>query len=528
MTVTFQQILDKLDNVDPDVFLPLADEPRWKHAVKFPWLPNGGPQHDARVCDADELLYGGEAGGGKSDLLLGLALTEHRRSLILRRQNKEVEGLVDRSEEILGHRNGYNSQSKIWRLPDHRIMQLGGCQHLDDRKNYQGVPKDFVGFDELAYFLEAQYTFIIAWARSTVPGQRVRVVGATNPPVTPEGMWIVKRWGPWLDPNHPSPALPGELRYFTTYKGEDYEVSGPGAVVIDGEPLLDQKGKPIYPKSRTFIPAELADNPDLDETGYAATLASLPGGMREAMMEGDFSIGQQDAAFQAIPSSWVDAAMARWTPEGEKKPMDVLAVDIAQGGKDQTVLSARHGEWFARLQKHKGVDTKNGPAVAALIFMAMRDGPEVVLDMGGGYGQSTYDHLTSQDYRPTAYSGSAAASARDRSGVFGFTNMRSQAIWMLREALDPVYGSNLSLPPDNDLRGQLCAATFKAVPRSRLQVESKVDVIKRIGRSTDDADAIVMAHWATGVDRPRSRGQKTGRMDQVAVTSRSPSQRRKR
>lgn len=497
-------------------------------ALNMAWLPNAGPQTEAFECKADELLYGGEAGGGKTDLLLGLALTAHRRSLVMRRETKEVEGLVERMEEMLGNRDGWSGQSKIWRTNDHRFINLAGCQHLDDRKKYQGVPKDFIGFDELANFLEAQYTFIIAWARSTVPGQRVRVVAASNPPVTAEGQWIIKRWAPWLDKNHPNPALPGELRWFTTVDGEDFEVDGPGAVVIDGVPLLDDKGKSIYPKSRTFIPAELADNPDLEESGYGSTLAALPGGMREAMMEGNFGAMQGDAKFQVIPEAWVDAAMDRWVPSGSDAPMDVIAVDIAQGGKDRTVLARRHGAWFAPLKEHKGVDTNDGPTVAALIFMDQRDGCEVVLDMGGGYGQSTFDHYKSAEYVPTGYNANHAATARDRSGTFGFWNMRAQAFWQLREALDPEYGAKLALPRDPDLKRELCAATYLHKPGAKILIESKEDIKARLGYSPDRADAVIMAHWATGENKPKSRAQRASKMTATAVTSRSGANTRRR
>ena len=47
------------------------------------WVPNPGPQTQAFLCEADELFYGGEAGGGKTDLGIGLALTAHRRAPLL-------------------------------------------------------------------------------------------------------------------------------------------------------------------------------------------------------------------------------------------------------------------------------------------------------------------------------------------------------------------------------------------------------------------------------------------------------------
>src|SRR5689334_11302892 len=75
--------------------------------VKEVWVPNPGPQTDAYFCEADETLYAGEAGGGKSDLGLGLALTQHRRSLLLRRINADAAALGDRLVEILGSSEGY-------------------------------------------------------------------------------------------------------------------------------------------------------------------------------------------------------------------------------------------------------------------------------------------------------------------------------------------------------------------------------------------------------------------------------------
>ena len=130
------------------------------------WVANTGPQKRAVMTEADELFYGGQAGGGKTDLLCGLALTEHSRSLILRRVNKEVHGIEDRLGDILGSRDGLNSQKHVWRRPDGRVIEMGGCQYEDNKQDYKGNPHDLIGFDEIADFSETQYRFIIGWNRS--------------------------------------------------------------------------------------------------------------------------------------------------------------------------------------------------------------------------------------------------------------------------------------------------------------------------------------------------------------------------
>src|SRR5512133_2845699 len=77
-----------------------------KSTAAMAWVPNPGPQTPAFLCEADELFYGGEAGGGKTDLRIGLALTDHQRSLLLRRINKDAVKIKPRIEEILGHDTG--------------------------------------------------------------------------------------------------------------------------------------------------------------------------------------------------------------------------------------------------------------------------------------------------------------------------------------------------------------------------------------------------------------------------------------
>jgi len=135
-------------------------------------------------------------------------------------------------------------------------------------------------------FTEAQFRFLTGWARTTEPGQRVRIVAAGNPPTTPEGRWVVKYWAPWLDEKHGNPALPRELRWFARLDDEDVEVE-------NGEPF-EHKGEMVEPKSRTFIPARLSDNPYLANTGYEAILQGLPEPLRSQLLYGDFTVSIRD------------------------------------------------------------------------------------------------------------------------------------------------------------------------------------------------------------------------------------------
>ena len=129
---------------------------------------------------------------------------------------------------------------------------------------------------------------------------------------------MIKYWGPWLDPTHPRPAKPGELRWFAVVDGRDVEVAGPGE----------------HARSRTFIPARLEDNPDLFATGYAAVLEGMPEPLRTMLREGRFDVGQSDAEFQVIPTAWIVAAQERWKPDGFRDfAMTAMGFDPAGGGE---------------------------------------------------------------------------------------------------------------------------------------------------------------------------------------------------
>jgi hypothetical protein len=457
------------------------------HTAKMAWVPNAGPQTDCYFCPADETFYGGQAGGGKTDLGIGLALTQHKRSLILRRINKDALKIVPRIEQILGDRDGYNGQLQRWRLGDRQI-DIAGCEQESDKQRFKGDPHDLIIFDEGTDFLESQYRFIIGWNRSTDPEQRCRILVTSNPPTTSEGLWVIKYWAPWLDRTHPNPAKPGELRWFTTIGGEETEVDGPGPHVIPGEPV------PVKARSRTYIPASLSDNPDLAKTDYASVLAGLPEELRRAYRDGDFSAGLKDAQWQLIPTAWIEAAQARWKPDGHKDfTMTAMGFDPAGGGADSAELCWRHGGWYAPFVSAKGEETADGSSAAATIIRYRRDSAAVVVDVGGGYGGAVTLRLKDNSIDHRAFNGASGSTARTKDGQLRFANKRAEAWWRFREELNPDQegGSAICLPPDPELKADLAAPTYEVGTRGIL-IESKEDIRKRLGRSTNKGDSAVM------------------------------------
>lgn len=468
--------------------LEAKEELKQKYVRERPiWQPNPGPQITAIESEADELFYGGSAGGGKTDVLVGLSLTKHRRSLILRRTNKEASKLVERFVEILGHRNGWNGQENTWRLQDGRVIDIGGVQHEDDKQKYKGTPHDLVCWDEISDFTESQFRFVNTWNRSADPSQRCRIVCAGNPPTRPEGLWVIKYWGPWLDPLHPNPAKPGDLRWFTTVDGKDTEVDGPGPHFIDGEY--------VRAKSRTFVPARLSDNPDLSRTNYAATLAALPPELRSAYKEGRFDAQLRDADFQVIPTQWIIEAQARWKPDGHKDyTMTAMAYDPAGGGRDSAELCWRHGGWYAEFVSETGPETADGSRAAGFIIRYRRDAAPVVVDAGGGYGGQVTMRLKDNGVVAVPFVASNTAMGRSADAAqLRFANKRAEAWWRFREALNPDQqgGSAISLPPDTELRADLATPTYEISARGIL-IESKEEIRKRLGRSPGKGDACVM------------------------------------
>jgi hypothetical protein len=472
------------------------------------WTPDefNIPQQNAFNSLADFTGFGGSAGSGKSETALGIACRQHKRSVIFRRESVQLGGLLERARELFtGHGDFVGQPYPVWRnLPGDRSIRFSHAQHPGDEFKEQGKPKDFIAFDELPHFRESQFWNIVGWLRTADPNQRTRVFAGFNPPMNADERWVIDLFGPWLDRKHPNPAMPGELRW--RYRNTD----GKLVEVEDGSPIeqtmRDGKVELIYPKSWTFFPARLSDNRYYANSGYGSQLQQLPEPLRSQLLYGDFDAAITDDPWQIIPTRWIIDAMERWKRGGGDNhdlrgfSPDVISQDVAQGGKDKTVNARKYGHWICSLDKHEGKDTPDGPSAAKTVTRWHSGNSRIYIDATGGHGGSSYDQLRYP--APHGYglgdvvyplNFSSGSDLRDRSGLLKMANLRAEMMYRTAMALDPDQpgGSSICLPDDPELLQDLAAARYE-IRGETYKVESKDEIKKRIGRSPDCGDAVMM------------------------------------
>jgi len=460
------------------------------------WKPQSKPQWQAFLSRADELFYGGAGGGGKSDLLLGLAGEAHQKSIIFRRVFPNLRELIERSRQIYGspdndHRkDSFNESLHVWRFEDERMLEFAAIQYEKDKKNFQGRPHDLVGFDEAPEFTESQILFVSAWNRSVDPSQRVRVILTGNPPIDAEGAWITRRYAPWLNPEHHRPAKSGELRWFAVLSGKEAEVE-------NGVPFVHQ-GEMIFPRSRTFIRAMVDDNPFYANDGgrYKSILQSLPEPLRSQILHGDFNAANPPNPFQVIPTEWVRAAQKRWLErQPPTTPLTAVGIDPSRGGDDKTTSAKRYDNWFAPVKGWPGAMVKDGAILAELVRQDLDEEEPVYFNIDvSAIGSSGYDHLKPIYKNVIPFNPAEGSTYRDKSKKLKMRNKRAEMYWRFRDALDPKDGDDIALPPSTELLADLCSARYE-VSSAGVLIEDKELIKARIGRSPDEGEAVMMAHF---------------------------------
>ena len=238
----------------------------------------------------DEALYGGAAGGGKSDCALAEALrqiaTPHYRALILRKTYPQLSELIDRSHTLYGgfcREAVYNESKHFWQFPSGAKIYFGSLAHTDDRYNYQGKRYDFIDFDELTQFTYDEYSYLFSRNRPNGPGTRCYMRAQANPGGIGHG-WVKERF---ITPAPPMTTI-----------WETVKIRFP-----DGH---EEERK----KSRIFVPSTVFDNKILleNDPGYLTRLASLPEAERAALLYGDWNgfSGQVFTEWKNDPDRYVD------------------------------------------------------------------------------------------------------------------------------------------------------------------------------------------------------------------------------
>lgn len=267
---------------------PLVVDEEIKKALKDKKIlfePNPGPQTDFLASSCKDVLYGGQAGGGKSFALivdpLRYATNKNHRALILRRTMPELRELIDKSREIYPRAfkgAKFKEVEKTWLFPSGAKIMFGYCEKDSDVYQFQGQAYSWIGYDELTHLAtEFPWQYLASRLRTTDPELPTYMRATTNPG-GPGHHWVKKRY---IDPNIPHEAFIGE----------------------DG-------------LERMFIPATLHDNPYIAKDGqYEAMLKSLPEVHRRRLLEGDWDVNE-GAAFSEfspkihcvqpfeIPNSW--------------------------------------------------------------------------------------------------------------------------------------------------------------------------------------------------------------------------------
>lgn len=215
--------------------------------------------------------------------------------------------------------------------------------------------------------------------------------------------------------------------------------------------------------------------------------------MYKTRVEGEFAANADEVL---IPLAWVEASHERWRERrGKGDGVTSYGLDVARYGDDKTVIARLRGHVLEELrvfEKQSTMQTVGHMQVAARRNKQARIGVDVI-GMGGG----PVDRLRELGYQ-CVYSFNAAASTplTDLSGEMLFVNLRSAFGWALREALDPEGGIRMALPPHDDLTADLTTPKWGITSSGKLWVESKEDIRKRLGRSTDYMDATMIALYA--------------------------------
>ncbi len=315
--------------------------------------PQPGAQERFLSTTADIAIYGGAAGGGKSYALLLEPLRHagnpHFGALVLRRTTPEITnvgGLWEEAEKIYPL---IGAQPRIgnldWQFPSGAKLKFDHLEHEKSKHKYQGSQIPLVCFDELTHFTEGQFWYMVSRNRSTC-GVRPYIRGTCNPDAS---SWVAGIIAWWIDPDtgYAIPERSGVVRYFVRHGGELQWADDP-------EQLRDEFPG-LTPKSFTFVPATLGDNPALTskDPGYLANLQALPYVERERLLGGNWNV--IDAEGAEWPGAYFENIYVDDWPR--EQLLRVAALDPSLG-RNNIAKPNKPGDYSAFVAVAKGHDNR--------------------------------------------------------------------------------------------------------------------------------------------------------------------------
>jgi len=273
------------------------------------WRPNPGPQTKATASNARELLYGGSAGGGKSNWLVGGATRYiHEptfRGILFRNTYNEIQKISDQEArpiyEALGGKVKGDSE---WNFPSGARIYLAYMASDKDAFAHQGAAYQYIGFDELTHYSLFQYRYLFSRLRGK-NGIPLEIRATCNP----EPGWVKERWAPWVDRSQGYDGILAESGQKLWYVTDEHGV----------ESYVDKDTPDAI--SRAFVRAKLSDNPFLGPE-YASQLKSMDPIQRARLLDGDWEADY-------TPGLLFRRSMFRIVPHVPAKAIRVRSWDLA-------------------------------------------------------------------------------------------------------------------------------------------------------------------------------------------------------